>query len=382
MARATVDPVLPGLDPKVLGRQELVAAVVKSLHREIDERLVAALLAAPLEASCFEASVRCHQGQLRAGRMMIERASLAVVIAVAESLRIPLSEPVASGMALAQEQGLPLITGWDRRQGDGPPCLKLYVNASDASQSLRGEIRRRLLPGVRKGDLGESEPALVGWNLPALGPPETKIYLQGADAVAMASGLTSEARALAAEARREGAEAGGVLSLDVGVRVHPRAFFVALREPPQGQWWEFLRSLDGFNEASVIAAFPFPPAPPRSVGISLSGSLSEWTLYAKPRASGSAPRRLEPTAVFRSPSAEVGIFVEPVATAARAFRRTEHHAVSVRVRHGSPVPEEIEALVDWFAAGLGQDDPAQPPARRWTSPPAPWKFVDEPGAPA
>jgi hypothetical protein len=99
-------------------------------------------------------------------------------------------------------------------------------------------------------------------------------------------------------------------------------------------------------------------------------------LYFKPEGTGRAPEALEPTAVFRGGDVEVGVFVEPTAHAARAFRRTAQHAVSVRVRAGAPAPEALESLVDWFTARLHTVELERTEIRRWVSdPPAPWRFV-------
>ena len=81
--------------------------------------------------------------------------------------------------------------------------------------------------------------------------------------------------------------------------------------------------------------------------------------------------------MFRAGDTEVGIFVEPTEAAARAFRRTSRHAVSIRVRDGSPVPQALEALVDWFtvrlhAAEQTNDERSMP----LLDPPPPWHRVD------
>src|SRR5262249_10622174 len=159
-------------------------------------------------------------------------------------------------------------------------------------------------------------------------------YVQAADVVELAHGLGARAQALASAARNEGADAGGVLSLDAaGVASHPRAFFVALREPPAGAMWRCVRSLPGYDWRAIEALLPFAPAAPRSLGLSLHDGT--WTLYCKPRDSGRAPEALEPAAVFRTGAIEVGVFIEATEHAPRAFRRTARHAVSVRIREGT-----------------------------------------------
>jgi hypothetical protein len=213
-------------------------------------------------------------------------------------------------------------------------------------------------------------------NARADGEIETKLYVQGADAAILASNLGAPARKLAAAARAEGADAGGVVSFDAtGGSPRPRAFFIALREPREASGWECVRSLPGYDAHAIEFALPFAPAPPRSVGISSSDS--SWTLYFKPRHSGRAPEALEPVAVFRSDDAEVGVFVEPTENAVRAFRRTERHAVSVRVRDGQPQPLQLETLVDWFTARLRscERDSARFDAHLG-DPPPPWRRLD------
>ena len=213
-------------------------------------------------------------------------------------------------------------------------------------------------------------------NVHADGTVETKIYLQSADAVALAEGLGPRSSRLAADARAERADAGGVLSFDVtDGNTSPRAFFIALREPPR-DLWRCVLALPGFDADEIEAGMPFAPAPPRSVGVALDRD--EWTLYCKPRDSFGAPQSLEPTTVFRDGDLEVGVFVEPNEAAPRAFRRTERSAVSIRVRQGSPVPHHLESLVDWFTDRLSAAEAAGT-RPCLTDPPAPWHAVDVDG---
>lgn len=216
-------------------------------------------------------------------------------------------------------------------------------------------------------------------NARADGATETKLYVQAADARSLAAGLGSAAVALAGDACAERADAGGVLSYDaVGSKLEPRAFFVALREPPSGRSWNCVNALEGWDPAAAEALLAFAPAQPRSIGVSLADG--RWTLYAKPRDSFRAPDALEPRAVFRAGDCEVGIFVEPNEHAQRAFRRTELHAVSIRVREGDPSSADLEALVDWFVVELRG---AERRGEQWeialagalSDPPAPWRQV-------
>jgi hypothetical protein len=304
--------------------------------------------------------------------MMIERASAPVFEAIAAALDVVLPPVTAHWFDLARRENVPLIVGWDLRGGGTERCVKLYANASDASADTRARLCAAL---VHDMPIASEPPAVIGMNARVDGAVETKLYVQSADAVALSQALDARARLLATAAREEAADAGGVLSLDAeGSALHPRAFFVALREPPDGAGWECVRSLPGYDRRIVESLLPFAPAPPRSVGVSLGDGA--WTLYCKPRESGRAPEALEPAAIFRVGDAEVGVFVEPTEHATRAFRRTERHAVSIRVRDGSPAPLALESLVDWFTAQLtAAERDGTRVASRLADPPAPWRIV-------
>ena len=81
--------------------------------------------------------------------------------------------------------------------------------------------------------------------------------------------------------------------------------------------------------------------------------------------------RLGPVATFRAGDAEVGVFVEPSETTPRAFARTRSHAITLRVRQGTPERGAIEALGRWVAAQVeaGEHDGG---AFELGDPPAPW----------
>jgi hypothetical protein len=305
--------------------------------------------------------------------MMIEQASRPVVDAIARALDVALPPAAERWLALAMHEGLPIIAGWDRRGGGPHRCIKLYINASDAA----AHVRERVCAAAGVGrPPGHEAPAVMGMNARADRVLEVKLYVQARDAGALADPYGSAARQLAAAAREESADAGGVLSFDVEAAApRARAFFVALREPRGSAPWRCVEALPGYDAGLVESLLPFPPAAPRSVGISLSSG--RWTLYCKPRASGRAPEALEPTAVFCGDGVEVGVFIEPTEHAARAFRRTERHAVSVRVRSGTPPPPRaIEELVDWFAACLRTvERTGQGLRERLQAPPRPWRLV-------
>jgi|SRR5579862_141225 len=350
--------------------EDLAERVAATLPGGVAAGLAETLCTAVSDAACYEASVRRGAAGVRAGRMMIEQSSGDLVAAIAAALGMQLPTTAARWIESAAVEGLPLIAGWDLRHGGGERTVKLYVNASDASRQKRARLCAALMPELHDG----GAPAVFGLNARADGNVETKIYLQSSDAVALAERLGARARRLAADARAERADAGGVLSLDVatGARTSPRAFFIALREPPR-DLWACVRGLPGFDAEEIRAALPFTPASPRSVGIALDRD--EWTLYCKPRDSSGAPHSLEPTTVFRDGDTEVGVFVEPNGMAARAFRRTERSAVSIRVRQGEPIPHHIESLVDWFTERLRAAEAAEVQPCL-ADPPPPWHAVD------
>jgi hypothetical protein len=303
--------------------------------------------------------------------MMIEQASAELLEPLAQALGIVLPETKSLWLEHARTEGVPLIAGWDLRGRSGERCVKLYLNASDASRLVRTRLCRALAHGVTSD--GEP-PAVIGMNMRGDGVVETKLYVQSADAMGLALRVGAAAQALARAVREEGADAGGVLSFDAandGLR--PRAFFVALREPGRGTW-RCIRSLPGYDACTMESLLPFAPAPPRSVGISLANDA--WTLYFKPENSSRAPEALEPAATFCFGEVEVGVFVEPTAHAKRAFRRTERHAVSVRVRHGTPPAAAVELLIDWFTVRLrAAESDGSSIAARVTDPPFPWRIV-------
>jgi hypothetical protein len=307
--------------------------------------------------------------------MMIERASGDVIRAIAKALDVVLPPASSQWLDLAQREEVPLIAGWDLRGGGNERCVKLYVNASDASRAVRVRLRAALVPDLADTD----EPAAVlGMNARANGTTETKFYVQSADARSLANRAGARATALAAAACDEGADAGGVLSYDVdNGTLQPRAFFIALREPSDDDW-RCVRSLPGYDPSTIESLLPFPPAPPRSVGVSLGDDT--WTAYFKPRDSCRAPEQLEPVAIFRLDGAEVGVFVEPTENALRAFRRTDRHAVSIRLRHGNAEPLALESLVDWFTDQLRTAEcEGAGIALRLGNPPAPWRIGEATG---
>jgi hypothetical protein len=363
------------------GAQDLARRVAATLAGARADGLAAALASGVRDAACYEASVRlCAGSHPTAGRMMIERASPAIVQEIARLLGIALLPEAIRWLDLAVRQGLLVIAGWACRGGGAQPCVKLYVNASEASVGARARLLAVFAPNLTAGT---EPPAVMGMNARADGVVETKLYVQSADTVALAERVGARALALAHAAHSEGADAGGVLSFDVedGRALCARAFFVALREPANGDW-QCVRSVPGYDREHFASLLPFSPAPPRSIGIALSGE-ETWTLYCKPRHSGRAPEAVEPAAIFCVGDAEVGVFLEPTEHAARTFSRfsrTERHAVSVRILAGAPIPRDLESLVEWVTAALrGAERDNALITERLCHPPRPWRLA--PAAP-
>ena len=354
---------------------ELADRVAAAVGGDRSSELAASLRTWVSDRADYEGSVRSTaDGRVVSGRMMIEQAAPAVVDAIADALDVALPPAAEEWLALARHEGLPLIAGWDRRGGGAHRCVKLYVNASDAAEQVRARVCAAA--GVALPSQHEA-PAVIGMNARADRAVELKLYVQARDAVALAAPYGSAARKLAAAARDERADAGGVLSFDVEASApRPRAFFVALREPSGAAPWRCVQALPGYDPALIETLLPFAPAAPRSVGVSLGGGA--WTLYCKPRGSGRAPEALEPVAVFHGHGVEVGVFIEPTEHAARAFRRTERHAVSVRLRAGSAPPARaLDELVDWFAACLRvAERSGEPVVGCLLAPPLPWRLAD------
>ena len=352
-------------------------AVIRSLQLDYptaNTGLLANRLNDPaITADAFESSVRGGaKSPPCSGRIMIEQAPTNLFAEIATSLDIPIPARSKCFIDVALREQVPLITGWDVRGGGAQRCAKLYVNASDASSEVRLRIFEELVPGHEINQ----PPAVIGMNARADGEEEIKVYLQHAEALEAARGTTSDASDLAANAWRDGADSGAVLSLDVGDdNLTPRAFFVALKEPPPGLSWPCLATLPGYDSEEIAKVLPFSPAPPRSVGLSLIDS--RWTAYFKPRGSSRAPESLEPFAIFTFPGGEVGIFVEPSESAQRAFRRTDRYAVSLRIRSGQPEPVDLERLVDWFCASLHRVEQGATSSPDIDNPPQPWNIFKD-----
>ncbi|MBO6933819.1 MAG: hypothetical protein JJ863_02550 [Deltaproteobacteria bacterium] len=304
--------------------------------------VVSALREAAIDATRLEASVRGDaSGSAQGGRMMIERVRPSEARALIAALGLALEADDEALCEWADANDQPMIVGWD--VGRDPPVAKLYVNASDASEAKRRSLGAAL--GLAHA------PHVVGVNLGSR--RETKVYEQQAEPP------TDVPEALAAWAK-DAAVAGWVISLDAPALTR-RAVFAAL-QPTEGA--PELRTLPGWSEAAV-AALPFPIGFAKSVGYDTNG---RWVAYVKPAGATPAAHDLEPVVVLRSPSGEIGIFVEPLG--ARAYLEVGAHALSYRLREGDPDRDAIDAAMQWAAGEVQRTTPS------WDSPPEPWERID------
>ncbi len=307
------------------------------------DALVALLADASIDEARLEASVRGDaSGAARGGRMMIERVRPAEARAVLGALGVELTAVDEALLEWAEAHGQPTIVGWDASRE--PPVAKLYVNASDASESHRRSL----------GALLEVEraPHVVGVNLGGA-VRETKLYEQHAEA-------PDELPAPLEGWARQAPIGGWVVSFDAPALTR-RAVFAALR-PTEGA--PELKTLPGWGNAH-IDALPFPIGFAKSVGYDAAGL--RWVAYVKPRGAAPAAHDLEPVAVLRCAEGELGIFVEP--RGGRAYLEVGERALSYRLREGEPSRAAIEAAMQW-AAGEVEDGGS------WTDPPVPWERVD------
>lgn len=325
-----------------------VVSVLAAVGRSLDADAARALGACGLTLGQLEASVRGGGGAVRGGRMMIERAPAEVVPLIAHALGVDVPPLAEQMIAAAKQHDVPLIVGWDAPSRQ----LKVYINASDAAGSVRASIARAL-------DWGAGDPHLFALNVGAR--IERKVYVQSADAVESARMFSREAETLVA--RAEGICGGAVTSFDVSDsgKKTPRAFFVAVR----GGDGEAL--LAGMADA-IDAALPFARGVCRSVGVAPDG---HWTAYFKPRDCGDAVWDLDPAAIYASGDAEVGIFVAPQSV--RAFVRTAHHAISYRVRCGSPSRDEVTSLMAWAIERVRACEEASTKPVLGDAAPPPWR---------
>lgn len=353
------------------------------------ERLEAALARAVTRASQLEASVRWSPGAFRGGRLMVEAIPLEAALALAAAAGVDLP-PLALRLAeLAGIEGLPLIGGFD--VSPGAALVKLYLNASDAAAPVRRRLRERA--GIASSAPALDAPHVIGVNARRDARIDLKLYRQDEDGMRLAAeiddadpalrrALLDRAHPLAERAAREQAAAGAVVSWDVTTdgAASPRAFFVAIRAGGDAVAARLAGSLPGWSAEAVAAELPFSPGPVRSIGVSLRGPLAH-TVYFKPRGSTPLSAGLDPAARFRAGPSEVGIFLEPVGLAGRAYARTARYAISYRCREGSPPRPAVETLMLWVTSCVrAAEESGRLPAHLLTGagssgPPSPWHVV-------
>jgi len=288
--------------------------------------------------------------------MMVERAppgALDDVLAAFEIPRVRLLDDMCEAGLLT---GSPLIVGWDGARR----CAKLYVNASDAPASARATLAARL---------GGEAAHVFGVNVFADGSIEEKRYVQRGPEAASELGPVAQrligaaGHLLAGVVTSRTPSALGEASL--------RAVFVALRPGTPAELDAMFGYLPGFSWQALLAGSPFPPAPPRSIGISATQP-TQWTAYLKPHGEGEPSlHSLEPFARFQTSETKLAFFIGPSATTERAYARVGELALSYRVVAGAPTEEDLGRLLPWIVQALaGASLDRLPSLER---PPLPWR---------
>lgn len=303
----------------------------------------------------LETSVRGGAGlPASGGRMMIER----LAPELARSLLAPMvafPSIADSLLRIATAEGLRVIGGWDT---SSRPLVKLYLNASDASLNVRARVRREL---VSSSDEGPEAPHVVGLNVSER-DVEVKLYEQRAT---LWEDTPPALRDWAAAQATSGFVRSWRLS---GERAVPKAWFVGLRGEPAPS----SSGAPGPDLASIMEAAPFPPGALTSLGI--SPPPARWTVYFKALGATAPSWSLDPIACFSDGHSEVGLYLEPMGHAKRAYAQTERWALSYRVREGAPAREEIHRLMAYYLRQV--EEHADDPVRHLHSPPEPWHVID------
>jgi hypothetical protein len=359
------------------------SALARAAPRGVEpSRLARVLENGGVSPDQLEASVRHRPPTGLSGRrVMIELAAANLLDPLAASLGVAPGEGAAALVAAAKETGLPVILGWDGR-AEGP-WLKIYLNGSDASDSLRrrasdlaGFCDVSALPGV---------PHILAMNV-GRGGLERKAYFQRSDAMESAARHGPSAIALARDALERELCAGAVECWDLGAAPAPRAWFVALRDEHGVPADALLATLEGFAPERVAEELPFERGHCRSVGVPAgASSVSHWTAYFKPRAQGVPLFCLAPIASFRAAGDELSVHVAPVEHTKRAYARTKRWAVSFRARQGRPAGPDAERLMNWVVQRVAEADSAEREqqglayaelAEALANPPPPWARVE------
>ncbi|WP_157068602.1 hypothetical protein [Sandaracinus amylolyticus] len=328
---------------------------------DLERALLDAADAAGARGAQLEASVRGGAGVAISGaRMMIERASPAIVEAIWRTIALAPAPDVDALIRAARDARVPLIAGWDVAHEHA--IAKLYVNASDAAPPVRAAIPASL--GWPALDALPAPPHLVAINASARGV-ERKAYVQSAHA----SSDHARARWLDALASSHGAHGGVVRSWDLAEgTAHERAYFVAVRGGSRDRADALLAALPGFDDARSARALPFERGQCRSIGVDLRGDELRWTAYFKPAGAGTPLWSVEPFARFRAGDVHVAMFVAPHDHEERAYARTARHAISFRGERDAP-RELVRPLLEWAVAVMRDEED---PQRALASPPPPW----------
>ncbi len=360
----------------------LHAGLVSSLQGAVTSDAARALAQSALSVirgpDSLEASIRVADGEVRGGRMMIERAPAELGRAIVRALGVPSLAPCERVIGAAEALKLPLIVGWD--VASRSPLAKLYANASDAGEALRSELAQRLSCLVSPEPSGTSTPRaaaaaaaawalspphVVGLNLHQDGEQVIKLYHQQRARPELTVTLPSALTALT--------EASGwVVSHDLtAAGLVLRAVFAATRHQSHGALEAACAALTGQPFSALAAHFPFPVDTLRQLGWSPRGV----TLYAKPAGAAHPVHALEPAAVFRAGAVEVGLFIEPSEHTPRAYLRTRAHALSFRARSTEESPALLAELGAWAAARVSEWEarPGRSGSADLSAPPAPWR---------
>jgi hypothetical protein len=294
----------------------------------------------------LEASARWCEGDIRGGRVMIERVDRRTALDLLASLPVALDP---ASRLTSRSGAAPLIVGWDTLRT--PPVAKIYLNLSDASPRAREGVAATL--GLH------CAPHVIGLNM-AADSVERKIYEQVDE-------LPRDTPDALKKWARHLELAGVVRCFDVqddGAQV-PRAVFVAPRETRAPI--EALSALPGWDRKSFDEAIPYEWGQLRSVGFAQDGQ--SWVAYVKPRDRNSALWTLEPVVCVRCIGGELGIYVVPNHLEKRAFARTDRYALSYRVCDGAPRSEEVVRVMSWASAVVARSEAEGAEAPRWSDPP-------------
>lgn len=335
------------------------------------DRILDAVRLCQIGVGQLEASVRYHPGKgtVVGERMMIEQAPRALAESIVGAFGVRAPPAFTHLLDVAQDEKLPLITGWDL--GAATPVAKLYVNASDLETADRRRLADRIRPEV--GELPAGAGHVFGFNV-GDGLTEFKCYEQVARFGELAEGLGPAAQQLVQAVKKSSLAVGAVVAWDVLPNERPcrRAFFLALRNAEPQDVYPMLDDLSGIDAGALAQALPFEVGPVTTVGISLRGP-PRITVYV--RREPLERWTVEPVAVFALGEHEISIFLDPVVASMRAYRVTKHHRVSFRARGPEATSALVDALMRWVVARVRAAEANDIERAFDQPPPAPWRKV-------